>query len=82
MVWAPGLIFAIFLFAVCGGMFFVPETKGVELPETLEELSLFYSKNTLTPRKIVRIIRNRKELDKIRNTPEHGTERRGSRLRI
>ena len=53
----------------------MPETKGVELPQTMEELSLYYEKNTLTPRKIIRIIRDPKELEKNRNRALQETSR-------
>ena len=48
VLWAPGAIFAVFCLAVCGGMLWVPETLGVELPQTVEELSAYYKKNRLS----------------------------------
>ena len=44
-LWAPGAIFAVLCIGVVVGMFFIPETSGVELPQNMEELSLFYKMN-------------------------------------
>ena len=44
-LWAPGAIFAVLCIGVVVGMFFIPETSGVELPQTMAELSTFYKKN-------------------------------------
>ena len=52
MLWAPGAIFAVFCLLVCGGMIWVPETLGVELPQTIDELSTYYKKNRISVRHI------------------------------
>ena len=61
-LWAPGAIFAVFCLGVVIGMLFIPETNGIELPQTMEELSIFYKK---TKRITVRI--NNKDARRVQN---------------
>jgi hypothetical protein len=41
--WAPGTIFSLMCLIVVVILFYLPETRGVELPQTLAEVELWYS---------------------------------------
>lgn len=43
--WAPGMIFSIMCFGVTIIILYLPETRGIELPQTLGEVKLWYAKN-------------------------------------
>lgn len=43
--WAPGMIFSIMCFGVTIIILYLPETRGIELPQTLGEVKLWYAEN-------------------------------------
>lgn len=43
--WAPGMIFSIMCFVVTIIALYLPETRGMELPQTLGEVKLWYAEN-------------------------------------
>lgn len=48
--WLPGAVYAALSIVVVFLLAFVPETSGVELPQTVKELSMWYQVNTFTLR--------------------------------
>ena len=52
-LWAPGAVFAVCCIGVVIGMMYIPETSGVELPQTMDELSAHYTNKHWTIRRNV-----------------------------
>lgn len=49
--WAPGTIFSAMCLIVTFIILYVPETRGVELPQTLVEVKVWYSENSGLPKR-------------------------------
>lgn len=44
--WAPGAVFSVMCFVVIVIVVYLPETRGIDLPQTLEEVKTWYAENS------------------------------------
>lgn len=44
--WAPGAVFSVMCFVVIVIVLYLPETRGIDLPQTLEEVKTWYAENS------------------------------------
>lgn len=44
--WAPGAVFSVMCFVVIVIVLYLPETRGMDLPQTLEEVKIWYAENS------------------------------------